>query len=775
MKKIIPLLIILLLSITTLYSQTCTFYSGSPECLNMSSGGIGADSVCHIPIQRFQLAWDIDSCGRIFIDINSDSALYYNNCLQTVRVISMKDSIKYYVTPTMLNDSTAALRTYISSIDTGVPNLQQVTTIGNTTNNSILLDYGGLPSNSFRVRSNGTGAGVIIQGNNVEVTNGTLFNTQMSPNDFLYNIGTSSLTLTTDPAPGHTNTQIYQDTSGVIALTFQIADSIALHDSIPSLQEVTQVGNNTTSGIKVYNILEPFNSAYIIDGEIATVSSANDTSSISLITDSTGSKNVIEFEQGIGNYMDVLTLNPTGHQKQIFQNRIGFIADWDQLIDSTQAVRNALVDTALAIRSSTSGGTVTSVATGYGTTGGTITTTGTIKVDTTLIPAFTDTSKVNGIATKTQLNTAIAGITRYGAQEPIKVNAVAGTYYFDSTYSNTFLVKQNFQISNITTTVTPCVSTINATVATSSVPDQYSPALTWQSSGWTGSVGNTNIVRAYLKGKDVNSGGLGIFTMDYSDDGGSTYANMLTYSRQNSMLIVGSGGGGIDAVNLISQSNTLVLNGSIGGSGGPVSGTVLKIAATATNTQTSGTWYNTLINPIYNQSSGTSSNIDFVVARTQTAVGSGVQRLASFGTLSGSTYTEKFSVDPTGNGVFTGNVTCTTPATTVNTSPVVNNSGSLQAITNGVIGFKVLTGSVSGNPSISIPAGMEIESIVIIPTSAESAIKAGTSSGASDLITSTAIPTTGTSFAFGTKYFISAGSIFFSGAASTVNYIIYYH
>lgn len=49
-----------------------------------------------------------------------------------------------------------------------------------------------------------------------------------------------------------------------------------------------------------------------------------------------------------------------------------------------------------------------------------------------------------------------------------------------------------------------------------------------------------------------------------------------------------------------------------------------------TNTQTSGTEVAVGISPTYNQASGTAANYDLVVNRTQTAIGSGAQRLASF-------------------------------------------------------------------------------------------------------------------------------------------------
>jgi len=56
----------------------------------------------------------------------------------------------------------------------------------------------------------------------------------------------------------------------------------------------------------------------------------------------------------------------------------------------------------------------------------------------------------------------------------------------------------------------------------------------------------------------------------------------------------------------------------------------LAAADWGTNTDTSGTVTGFNIAPTYNQASGTAANTDLLVNRTETAVGSGLQKLADF-------------------------------------------------------------------------------------------------------------------------------------------------
>ena len=70
------------------------------------------------------------------------------------------------------------------------------------------------------------------------------------------------------------------------------------------------------------------------------------------------------------------------------------------------------------------------------------------------------------------------------------------------------------------------------------------------------------------------------------------------------------------------------------------------------NTATSGTIVGAQITPTYNQASGTAANTDFLINRTQTAVGSGSQYLID-AQVGGVT---KFNVDNNGNIIAAGNV-----------------------------------------------------------------------------------------------------------------------
>lgn len=84
---------------------------------------------------------------------------------------------------------------------------------------------------------------------------------------------------------------------------------------------------------------------------------------------------------------------------------------------------------------------------------------------------------------------------------------------------------------------------------------------------------------------------------------------------------------------------------TVGGSAGAtlqVNGPFLAVGKT--NTSTSGTFAAASITPTYNQASGTAANTDLLINRTQTAVGSGTQRLID-AQIGGSS---KFSVDNTG-------------------------------------------------------------------------------------------------------------------------------
>ena len=85
--------------------------------------------------------------------------------------------------------------------------------------------------------------------------------------------------------------------------------------------------------------------------------------------------------------------------------------------------------------------------------------------------------------------------------------------------------------------------------------------------------------------------------------------------------------------------------------------------------------------PTYNQASGTASNIDILVNRTETAIGSGTQRLISAGT-GGGTYVEKFGVSNT--GIVSG------------TSLTLLNGETITNAVDGIVNVEATTLTVSG-------------------------------------------------------------------------------
>ena len=108
--------------------------------------------------------------------------------------------------------------------------------------------------------------------------------------------------------------------------------------------------------------------------------------------------------------------------------------------------------------------------------------------------------------------------------------------------------------------------------------------------------------------------------------------------------------------------------------------------ANATRTNTSGTQALVKISAVYNQASGTAANTDLLISRTQTAVGSGIQRLADF-QVGG---TSMFGIDNLGStthnrtitaGGTTGNQTINKPSGTVNIAA----AGTTVTVTNSLV------------------------------------------------------------------------------------------
>lgn len=108
--------------------------------------------------------------------------------------------------------------------------------------------------------------------------------------------------------------------------------------------------------------------------------------------------------------------------------------------------------------------------------------------------------------------------------------------------------------------------------------------------------------------------------------------------------------------------------------GGDATHGIISTGFGATNAATSGTQTSFSLTPTYNQASGTATNYDLLVNRTETAVGSGTQRLLSLQVGS----TEKFGVDDTGivkSGTWQGSSISAAYLNVANS--IINNSGNL--------------------------------------------------------------------------------------------------
>lgn len=175
----------------------------------------------------------------------------------------------------------------------------------------------------------------------------------------------------------------------------------------------------------------------------------------------------------------------------------------------------------------------------------------------------------------------------------------------------------------------------------------------------------------------VTGGSYARLTLDPNGSGTTTIQSnaddslMFTNSSKVTMTILTSGNVGLGTT---TPAGTLDVNGSIcfagancrtswpsgsdmtapGPIGGttPSSGSFTSLSSAVSNTATSGTNAAVSITPTYNQTSGTAANTDLLINRTQTAVGSGAQRLID-AQAGGTT---KFNVSNVGDGYFAGSV-----------------------------------------------------------------------------------------------------------------------
>lgn len=242
--------------------------------------------------------------------------------------------------------------------------------------------------------------------------------------------------------------------------------------------------------------------------------------------------------------------------------------------------------------------------------------------------------------------------------------------------NNIWSAAQIIQISGITTTTATGLQIANPTLATSGNP-KYSPSLQLISNSFTTTLGRSQ-ASGYRIYSTANSstGVLSNLAFDLSIDSLATWTNQMVLKDITGQALL-SLNGSVDATGVANTTanSTLSLTGTNNNSSTPA----LLLNATGTIAATSGTVIGTKIAATYNETSGNAANYDFIVNRTQTAVGSGIQRLASFQV--GGTAGEKSGVDNNGsylslgkiiggsltdngvdNGQFTGSINVTTTA-----------------------------------------------------------------------------------------------------------------
>jgi len=155
---------------------------------------------------------------------------------------------------------------------------------------------------------------------------------------------------------------------------------------------------------------------------------------------------------------------------------------------------------------------------------------------------------------------------------------------------------------------------------------------------------------------DSQVGGTSVFSVNHTGlvlTSGSVNSPKYTGQYSNTSIVYGPTNTSISTANFVANQFT-----------------------TGTSTATSGTNIGLAITPIYNQTSGTAANTDLLINRTQTAKGSGTQRLID-AQVGG---TSKFNVDNSGNVTIAG----------------------------------TLTGSSGGNSNLTIIKGMSISGSTVI-------------------------------------------------------------
>jgi len=320
----------------------------------------------------------------------------------------------------------------------------------------------------------------------------------------------------------------------------------------------------------------------------------------------------------------------------------------DSTVMATKAALRKTEDSLNATIATKGSGTVTSVATSTGIIGGTITSTGTLQIDSAVIPKWDDTLASNRwLVTPYYLSTNGYGtgtVTSVAGGRGITGGTITstGTLGLDTTRSYTWLSPETISQTGLASTPADALVLTNTTSATAGTTLQYSPDIHWHGAAWnTTSTASQSIdFRAHVV--PVSSTTVaGNWQLQASLNGGS-YATVLTVSSVGTVTIPAQ----------LSVTSTVTLSGNLNSNatttmGGKVNVTTGSNKAANTATLSSGT-------VTVSNSSVTASSLIWV-------------QYLSGGTLSGATLTRGIRVSTITAGTSFVIVAETAPGTT-NTS-----------------------------------------------------------------------------------------------------------
>ncbi len=190
------------------------------------------------------------------------------------------------------------------------------------------------------------------------------------------------------------------------------------------------------------------------------------------------------------------------------------------------------------------------------------------------------------------------------------------------------------QINNLKTSSQPGLILQNTVTASAAVTTQASPYLIYQGASWAATTTQSTAiaVRTGIQGV-ASTPGYPQFVMDYSQGVTASWINFFKFDAGSGTVLVGNVTINGVLVQLIGGAST----GNI---------TVVRPSTSYTTTTGGITVSNFVVNPTYNEASGTVSNLDFVVNRIETNIGNGNGRQRLFsGQISG---IEKFGIDNKG-------------------------------------------------------------------------------------------------------------------------------